>query len=267
MKEATDNSREVKAERVRFIRYRLRTLLLLMVVLGVFLFPEIRRQLRQRTAYRNLKKVEFTAIFYDYEVSNDPDWATHLPVVRSRIASIILDWFGSDLFNPVVKLSLSKVSEQSLENIADLRHLRALHIGDPNQNEIPSLQPIASCNKLEKLTLGIWFYLKHCPDEAARGDGTTLIPCHISVQDIDTISNLKMLRVLAIGGPNVTDDSIKPICKLKNLQNLYLCKSNVSDVGMAMLRDALPNAEISTMSDVDIDYSEEMETKFFAIAE
>ena len=267
MTKPTHRSGEEKFGRARFFRFSLRTVLVLIAVLGVFLFPEISRQLRQRTAYRNLKELEYTVVLYDYEVSNDPNWTTHFPSMRSSVASMILDWFGTDLFNPVVKLSLSKVSNKSLERLADLRHLRSLHIGDPNQNKVPSLQPISHCNKLEKLELGVWHYLKYHPDEAARGDGTTLIPCHISVQDIETISNFKMLRVLAIGGPNVTDESIKPICNLKNLENLYLCRSNVSEVGIEMLRRSLPNVEISTMSNTDIDYSEEMEAQFLGIEE
>ncbi len=245
----------------------------MVTILGCFLFPEIRYQIRQREVVEKLKPIEFTAIYYDYDLIKRPswdktDWKNYFPPVRSKIAEMTKRWFGTDIFSPVIYLYLSDDSAESINQIAYLRHLKWLQIGNPTGplkgRSIPSLEPLANCTQLEYLGLGNWFHLndhaKQLPE--FRGNGTIILPYDISDADIQVIGNLKMLRVLAIGGCNINDESIEPICNLANLEYLYLSRTEVTDKGVKLLQAALPDLVISTLPDHTYDYATEIQSRY-----
>ena len=226
-------------------------------VLGVFILPEIQHQLRQHEAFEKLKAAEDTIVYYDHQLISRPswdktNWEKYFPPIRTRIAGVVRDWFGSDIFNPVIYLYLADDSNESIQQISKLRHLKWLQIGNPTGplkgRILPSIAPISDCTQLEYLALGNWFHLSDDDQRPEfRGNGTIILPYDISSDDIIEISKLKMLRILAIGGPNVTDETITPIHRLQNLEHLYLSRTNITDDGVRALETALPNLNVSTL--------------------
>lgn len=245
----------------------------IVTILGVFLFPEIRHQLKQREVVEKLKPIQDTNIYYDYDLVTRPswdetDWQKYFPPVRSKIAGMTKQCFGTDIFNPVIYLYLSDESAESIDQISYLRHLKWLQIGNPTGplqgRNIPSLESVANCTHLEYLALGNWFHLSNHPEQLPefRGNGTIILPYDISESDIQVIGNLKMLRVLAIGGCNVNDKSIEPICNLPNLEYLYLSRSKITDEGVRLLQAALPDLVVSTLPDHNYDYAAEIQSRY-----
>ena len=92
--------------------------------------------------------------------------------------------------------------------------------------------------------------------------GDILFPYDITLSDLVVIGKLKRLRVLAIGGQNITDESLSSLSNLRSLEYLYLSNANVTAVGKASLQKALPNVKIVEVTDPSIDYSDEIQSRF-----
>lgn len=263
-------SRSGKSRLTWLFRFRLRTLLLVITVLGVVILPEVTFQLRQRSAIEVLRPKKFTIVSYDYDLENAPpydeaDWRKYFPPVRSRFAASIRTLTGSDIFCPVIRLYLGDDSETSIEEIAKLRHLKWLQIGNPTGpftgRPIPSLEPIANCVQLEYLALGNWCQLSLSGPEGFRGNGTIISPYDITSSDLEIIGNLNRLRILAIGGANVNDQTVQKLSGLKKLEYLYLSRSNVTKTGISQLKSHIPNVTIVELDDPDYDYATEIQSR------
>jgi hypothetical protein len=248
-------------------------MLALVTVLGVFVFPEFHHQLRQHEAFEKLKSAQDNIIYYDHDLVSRPswdktNWKKYFPPMRTKAAALTREWLGSNIFSPVIYLYLSDDSEESIGHVSSLRHLKWLQIGNPTGRlkgrVIPSLSPISNCTQLEYLAVGNWFHLTDDPQQLPefRGNGTIILPYEISTDDITVISRLKLLRILAIGGPNVTDETIGPISELRNLEYLYLSRTNVTDDGVKLLREALPDLKISMLADHSYDYASEIQSLY-----
>ena len=58
------------------------------------------------------------------------------------------------------------------------------------------------------------------------------------------IKNLQFLRYLNLSGTKVTDGAIKDLAQMKDLEELYLWNSEISEKGVESLRSALPNTKV-----------------------
>jgi hypothetical protein len=58
--------------------------------------------------------------------------------------------------------------------------------------------------------------------------------------------NLKSLKYLAIKRTAVSDASIEYLSQLKSIKELYIAETRITPAGVARLRAALPNYNIST---------------------
>ena len=250
----------------RFFRFRLRTLLLAFTAFGVFVGPEMHHQFRQHNAAKRLRAIPQTSLAYDYDLESDEHWTEKFPPIRSKVALAFRGATGSHFFNPVVRLFLSNDSLESIRLVGNLRNLKWLHIanstGSMNDRKISTLKPIQNCSRLEYLVVGNWLVLSPNGSDGFRGTGTTLLPYDITDSDIDLISKLNDLRILAIGGQNVDDESIQKLINLNSLEYLYLSKADVTQDGLEEFQRARPNVEIVELTDSDIDYSIEIDERF-----
>ena len=95
-----------------------------------------------------------------------------------------------------------------------------------------------------------------------QGTGEILLPYDINESDLKTISRLRKLRVLAIGGQFIDNESLQLLAKLNSLEYLYLSKTRVSPVGIDVLQQKLPNVKIVQLTDLNHDYSAEISSRF-----
>jgi hypothetical protein len=76
------------------------------------------------------------------------------------------------------------------------------------------------------------------------GVGSQRYPIETSVTDdgIKHLARLKNLEYLTISGPKITDESIKVLAGLNHLKNVGIKSGAVSDAGLEELRKAVPGA-------------------------
>ena len=252
----------------RFLRFRLRTLLLVFTIFGVFIGPELYTQIRQHNAAKRLSAIPNTYLAYDYDFeSDDKNWAAKFPPIRSKVAKAFHWVTGSHFFNPVVRLVLSDTSVESISLVGELRNLKWLHIenfstGSLTERKITSLKSLQNCTRLEYLVVGNWLNLRPNGSVGFRGTGTTLLPYDITDSDVAIISELKYLRVLAIGGEHIDDESIKMLANLDSLEQLYLSRTNMTETGLDEFRQSNPNVQIVELNDLTADYSAEISDQF-----
>ena len=60
------------------------------------------------------------------------------------------------------------------------------------------------------------------------------MPYDVTDTDIDIISKLNELRILAIGGQNVNDDSIQKLTNINSLEYLYLSKPECGQMSRSL---------------------------------
>lgn len=250
----------------RFFRFRLRSLLLVFTIIGVFVGPELYYQGQQHDAAKRLRSLPHTSLAYDYDIQSDDDWADKFPPIRSQVSGVFHRTTGSHFFSPVVRLFLSDDSAESISLVGKLGNLKWLHIanstGSLNDREIASLKPIQNCSKLEYLVVGNWLTLNKSGSEGFRGTGTILLPYDIADTDIETISKLNDLRVLAVGGQNVDDNSLQKLADINSLQYLYLSRANVTQNGISGFHQKRPDVEVIELADPNVDYSIEISDRF-----
>jgi len=97
--------------------------------------------------------------------------------------------------------------------------------------------------------------------EEFRGTGTILLPYDITESDLAIIGQLKNLRILAIGGVHVTDDSVKNLSGLNNLEYLYLSHTSVTKKGLAFLEQGIETVKIVELNDRNYDYAAEIQSR------
>lgn len=264
----TSKSDATKTKRYWFaplFRFRLRTLLLIVALFGVVIGPELYYQVKQQSAAK-LLRLQNSSLAYDFDLEQYSDWKDRFPPIRSKLASTFRGITGSDLANPVIRLFLQDDSAKSIQLTAHLRHLKWLQIasstGSLHDRNICPLKPLESCTELEYLVIGNWLGLTPNGSVGFQGTGSTLLPYDITETDLRTIGNLRKLRVLAIGGQFIDDDSIQLLAKLNSLEYLYLNKTPVSAAGIEQLKLKLPDLTIERLTDTGKDYTSEINSRF-----
>jgi internalin A len=71
-----------------------------------------------------------------------------------------------------------------------------------------------------------------------------LADCDDPAAYLDQVTALPALETLVVGGPAFTDDHLRRLHKLTTLSGLILDSTNVTDSGLAAMREALPQAEV-----------------------
>jgi hypothetical protein len=103
----------------------------------------------------------------------------------------------------------------------------------------PSLDALAECGHLEYLVLGSWVDLRPNGSAGFAGKGTTLLPLNVNASHLEAISKITNLRVLAIGGSALSNDSIDDLAKLSQVDYLYLHRTQISPDGLNQFQRAL----------------------------
>ena len=212
----------VRTSRRRFLRFSLRTMLVVVLVLSVWFGWMANLARRQRNAVRRATELGASMAFA-FQLDERNGWIRDpQPWAPGWLRNAV----GEDYFRRIVIVNFDEGSDPTdgdlalLENFPDLRQLTLF-----NRRKITDdgLRFIAPLRKLRVLTL----------------DGT-----QVRGPGLRHISDLENLELLTLRDTDVTDAGLKHLVALKRLKRILLGGTNVTKNGIAELQAALPNCQI-----------------------
>jgi hypothetical protein len=206
-------------------RFRLRTLLIAVTLLSVWLGFHVRRTERQRTSAAAIK--EFGGwIRYDFQFpSGEFNHDDFDPKARSPIPIWLLDRLGFDFFHDVVQVNLNysedggtreenhNPSDGALAHLEGFPNLRILLLSDTQASD-SSLRYLAGLKKLERLYM--WDV------------------SHVSDDGVAHLRRLNNLRYIHLSSSLITDKSLAIFAEMPKLEGLSLQFNQFSDEGLKL---------------------------------
>jgi len=254
--ESFETTCEIKAMRLRF-RYSLRSFLLLISILAIWLGLHVTRAQRQQAAVNAVNDIG-GAVYYQYQVRRTGDkislpaggrvnedgtklsWGPGVITVVDEQRSYLLDkiapksppvptWIrgriGDDMFVNVIAVHLedTELTDRNLSFLAGLPYLRVLDLSRTDITD-EGLAQLSRLKRLEKLTL----------DETAI-DGVGL--AHLK--------RLPRLEELSLAGSAITDAGLQSTLAPTTLKSITLDDTGISDAALVYLGSADRLATVS----------------------
>jgi len=194
----TNMTVEVKKPKRRWLRFSLRTFLIVLTIFCVWLGWYLYRVEQQRNA---VKWVEENGgeVRYDYQFDSK---GVRLGNSQPSVPKWLLNILDVNYFSSIVSVEISDASQiTNLTPIACLTNLERLYLDDA---QVTDLQPLAGLTSLEIL------FLETTP-----------------VNDLTPFAGLTNLKWLGFGNSQVSD--LTPLASLKNLSNLWLLETKAGD--------------------------------------
>lgn len=217
-----DKQRKGHAQwRLRGLRFSLRTLLILMLVLGAFFgwFGKIAIQARRQQKIVGM--IGEMGGEVAYRRPGKPGFFSGPP----RGPWPLRDIFGDAAFYEVEYLDFRKdVSDTDLARLVDLDHLEFVIANGPGITDVG----LAHLARLPKLT------------------GLNLNRTTITKDGLKQLAAAKQLRELTLGGPTVTNDMLAGLESLQDLTALQLFRTSISSAGLA------PVGHLSKLESLDV---------------
>lgn len=219
----------------RILRFTLRSLLLLMLIVCIALGWKVERARKQREAVIWIRSMG-GSVAYEYQRDNRGHRITNAepPVPKWLVKQLGIDLFDEVVYVELVdakqvgdvsrlawltsleELSLYRTPVSDLKPLSDLKRLEVLGISD---TQVRDLTPLSGLTNLKRL----YFW------------GT-------QVNDVTPLSSLVNLEHLDLWDRKVHD--VTPFFGLTNLRSLHLKRKHVTKEEFAMLREALPRCLI-----------------------
>lgn len=241
----------------RLFQFRLRTLLLAVLVLGSTLGWYIRRVEVQRQVVAAVKATGGD-VFYDFETS-----AGKLDFKKSPIPEALIDRLGIDFFHAVVRVDLgstysfSRLDQERVDiavaKLPALPQLQHLVVADASD---AGLKAVCKLRRLKRLAIfdqrglvtsdGIeeLRHLRSLKCLWIEGVGG------LTDDSLSTISALPDLEVLSVGparpgsaDPDFSDSGLAHLRRLENLKVLHL--EGCDDREFSRLKESLPDCEVT----------------------
>lgn len=203
--------------RYRWLRFSLRSILLITLLVGIWLGIQVNRAHRQRKAVAALKQ-QGARIAYAYEYNDAairrptaPDWLRHL--------------CGEEYFVSVHAVYLSpgkQISAADWTHLQNLPDLKQLYLGATNVAD-EDLQRLRSFPALETLSLS-----------------------HTQISDagLAQLGELSSLKTLYLEGTQVSDAGLEHLSSLERLTWLGVSKTRVTAAGIGRLQSRLPGLTV-----------------------
>jgi hypothetical protein len=212
---------EPTTNRRRWLRYSMRTLLVVVTLLCIWLGLVVSRAERQRQTVAALRAMN-AQVFYDTPLLNPGGQPANWRWLRS--------WIGDDYFDDITYVSVRHGGDDDLlRRIADLRGLTRLDVHGLLVTD-EGLVPIAQLPKLEILAV----FTQEVTDDGMR-----------------ILARAPALRKLVIRAPKVTDQGVMAICQLGDLEGLHLHDTQITEVGLKAI-GTLGNLQNLGISDVGV---------------
>jgi hypothetical protein len=210
--------------RRRWLRVSLRTALLLMTLLAIWLGWIAQRAHRQAKAVRAIEKLG-GVVQYDFHLMRDPEDGTEIYVPKRMPPTPpwLHETIGLDFFYSVhlVAFSLDEGSEQlsnaDLATLAAFPRLRQLVLRNCPSITSEGLGHLATLRDMR----GLW--LQSCP--------------RITDEGMLYVAQLRELRELGLGDTSITDRGLAHIADLQYVRRLNVSNTPITDEGLVHLRN------------------------------
>ena len=233
----TQTTNPIKTKPRRWIRFRLRTLLIILTLLSVplcWVGWELDQRRKEKAVVAWVEEMGGEVVsnsssfrfFYNVE--------SILPIERNWWEKTTDKWFGERV--RFVIIYSTQVSD--LSHLAELKKLEYLELYD---TQVSDLSPLAELMSLEALCLESTNVSDLSP-LAALKNLEFLDLRDTQVNDLSPLAGLKNLEMLYLKNTQVSD--LSPLCELKNLEFLSLSGTQVSREQVEELKLALPNCKI-----------------------
>ena len=237
----TENDKLPKPKR-RWLRFNLRTLLIVLTVFCVWLGWYLLRVEQQRDAVRWVAEDGGT-VRYDYDFDLDDE---SIDDGKPSVPKWLLDMLGVDYFSTVTFVGIS-MELSDVTPLATLKSLRFLYLSN---TQVSDVTPLTGLTNLEQLLLG----KTQVTDVTPLAGLTNLEYLDLSdtqVSDVTALAGLSNLKYLWLKETLVSD--VTPLAGLTNLEQLVLRGTQVSDVtplaGLTNLKYLyLSNTQISDVT-------------------
>ena len=232
---------ETKPKR-RWFQYSLRTFLVAITVLAVWLGVKINAARRQHEAVTAILKAG-GSIAYSYQATTDPDGLIKIdPHASPHVPSWLRNWLGDDFLFEVVEASFLGngrtiparpivITESDLSQLAKLPGLRSVTFGNVNiaasDTHPQRLLDDSDLTVLRNLS---------------RLENLGVFPAEVHGNGLANITRSNGLKSLLLIDTPIDDLAIGHISKLTNLQYLWLRNTRISDRGLENLR-SMPSLE------------------------
>ena len=212
-----------KAKKLRrpYLQFSLRTLLLLVLVLGGLLAWKVNMAKKQKASVAWVREIG-GSVLYDYEVDENGN-AYNNP--KPPAPPWLIDQLGIDFFDEVVSVNLTNRKLRDLTPLQGLKSVQWLRLA---YTELSDLSPLAGLTDMRNLDL----------------DGT-------EVSDLSPLTGMADLRRLNIDHTPVSD--LKPLAEMTHLEGFYCQHTSVSDLSplasnTGMLSLNLTGSQVSDIS-------------------
>lgn len=273
MTDEPQNSKTPKRSR-RWLRFGFRTMLVVVtciaLFLGLILIPTLKQKESLEQLDNYLGSVSF-GILYDYQKRAEPVGYSHWNLNAELPGPEFLHkLLGMDAFRTPVSVGVhyggpeddsfyedlnriqtwqdisldgTQLTDSMISKLTGQPHLKELRVNDTNISD-KGCESIAKLGSIRELYIGQNQKLSDA-GLAKLGNLTRLKELHIGDCQLngtgfENFQNPLSLIRLSIGGSSLCDESGKWIGRFKNLQTLYLHKTNLSDTWIANL-ESLPN--------------------------
>ena len=252
----------------RLLQYSLRTFLILLTAMCLWLGSKTERVRMQRRTVRLVKQMGGETAF-DYEYNEDPFAPPKSPPGPAPLRMVL----GDDYFAELVSVRVEKIADIDVPHVTAPPTLRHLSLtGGITDNGIDTICRLTNLESLEldggRFTSAGLARLSELHDlrslainntpiseEGARQIGRlsglerlSLANTRLTSKLVHHLNHLEKLSALDLSGTLVGDEGLEDLSPLRQLKEIRLDGSMVSNEGIKKLHVALPNAQISSMT-------------------
>ena len=222
--------------RRRWFRFSLRTLLLLVAIIGVPLGMKMNRVRNQRLVVAELRRLN-AQIMYDYEDTRTKGVQTVVNPPQIPGPAWLRRLLGDEYFVEVISVRLDgpKVTDETVASISKLPNLRSITLDYADKI---SDKGLAHLEGMQLEGLG----LTYCPGISDEGlahlarmqdlESLALFSDRITSAGLERLTGLKRLKILSVSG-RITDSYLEQVSKLSSLEEfLVYGVAEISDIGL-----------------------------------
>jgi len=215
-------------------RYSIRTMLVIVAVVGVAVGVLAAKAARQRRAVATIRAAG-GIVYYDFEY----------PGTENEWPSWMSDWLGVDyLYDPVSISYVDDATDDVLRSIGELAELRELLLDNADVTDADLLYLKRLC-RVEVLSLDganiTDAGLPYLNSMTALRE-LHLSRTHVSGASLTHLRGMTDLEILNLNGTAITDDALRHMRGLDALEEVWLDDTDVSDAGLSHLVE-LPRLE------------------------
>jgi hypothetical protein len=260
--------------RRRWLRFSLRSLLILITVLSIWLGVKVNQARRQKEAVAALRELGALVRYEHQKLDSKPNaYDTEKDL---SVPGWLRDLAGDDFFQTVVHVHfLRPVTDEDLIHLAALPRIERLVLTD-NQKDVTDaglahlprpdrlvhfvaygtslgddfIRRLADSDRLEMFGL----FGGRVTDDGLRSLGAlprltalAIENTHVGDAGLDALDGMPALTAVRLGGKQFTDAALARLARHKNLSSLYLIDTSITDDGLKHLA-TLPTLELSLES-------------------